>query len=504
MGLRGRGPRSIVPMAVAVGASAERRDAGTAHKPSRCKVIVPKGSLIISVALGTAAVATQAQQRPPAAPDPVLVSLASWHVVMLTGASAAALESDRSVARFFSLCRVALGTPAADSAAVVRARAWEWGAPHVADHRHVTFVVTRAGTALETCRADAALRARAIARGFHAASDTLFPSFARLPGVTVQRETSPVAAVQEERADATWITGRGAVRIDGGLVRITLPIDSLAPDASGKRDDVQVVIAPSEREGEVRIPIPWSAIRPLWEQVIEARIAARSSAESVALAPFVAILKDPRRPKAAQVDARARLGAHLVTVGDSAPARALFFGALHAEPCLTFATSVPAGVQSSLAKIDRPSDRCRANLSLTVARAALLPGMGHTRTFGERSYALVVLGTVTASLVGSQRANDRTRDRYDAYLRFDGDLTGTAQLTAARLYRAAEADRRTNNRLVVVGVAAWAASIVEAAWAEHRQIRRLERVRDLRLDRAGPSLEPFSTSGRVGLVLTFF
>lgn len=464
------------------------------------------GLLAFALPLGaqrrtTASTAPRPQEPLGYAPAPVVVSDGAFDVTLLTDASVNLPDGDRRMAEFYRACREQMPFPAADSSAIARSQPWDWSAGGTADPGTLTILVSR-NTAAETdCRVSPALRAFAYARGYRVTTDTAYPYAASITGVSVQRADALIVPVDGERPALTRITPRGLVTVAGGLVRISVPIDSIPPDSLGEVADLVVRIATSDRPQPHDVRIPWWALRPIWRQMLVARARTLPGVRHVADA---AILQraDPPMTEERRLEARVRTGIAFADAGDVAAARILLGEAVAAEPCLTLSAEVSAPAREIVARVRRPAARCVQNMPLTLVRAVALPGLGHVDTPRRRLQAAVTFGLVAGTLLHSQSTNAEARSLYDTYRGFDGTDPLRTSASAATLYQRAEDARARGTALVIAGAAIWGASVIEAAWTERRHQRRLARVQGMTPPSRPVGLAPFATPGGIGIALS--
>lgn len=465
---------------------------------------VPARALRTALALVALLAPPVAAQRPATLPPaPVLVGSGRYDVVLLTHASAAALSDGRWSAEWFRACRVRLAVPAADSLAVIRSQPWDWTGGAVIDPTTLTLLVSRTPRQAVDCAASEAATAIAYGRGYRVSADTAYPYDATITEVNVRRGETVVRAADVERVAATRVTLRGLITVPAALLRVSLPIDSLAPDSLGRVDDLELEIVSPDSALPHRIAIPWTTLRPVWEQLLRARAERRSADLAGAVTAPLATLTRPDATPADRLDAQVLVGDAFARAGDVNAARVVLGRAVEEEPCLTLAQTMDPATRSIVGSVLRPRDRCVANLPLVLGRAALLPGFGQLQGTERRLYAVAVLATVAGTLSASQSSNDEAKRLYAEYLAVDDPAPSIAAGEAARLYDAAESKRLTGRNLVIMGATIWAASIVEAGLTEHRLGQRLARVRDHSTARR-VSVHPFAASDRVGLSLTFF
>jgi hypothetical protein len=458
-------------------------------------------ALVSLLAIGFPAGAQSRVTTPPALPR--TISDGRYDVVLLTHGSAAALVERAPMADWFGACRKQHTLPATDSVTVVQSQPWDWNAPAVAEPASLSILVSRASGSLVGCSASPAATAVAVARGFQVSSDTTFPYDASIVSATLRRGDSLVPSMDVERIAATRLTRRGLITIAAGLLRISVPMDAVAPDSSGTAHDVEIEIVAPDAQVPHRLVIPWTLLRPLWEQVLETRARAVAAEFATGAAADAALVRSGAGSKVDRLAAQVRLGDAFVRSGDLPMARVVLGRAVEEEPCLTLAATMPERTRAVVDQVERPRDRCRAHLPLTVVRATLLPGLGRLDGPNRKLLGGALLATVAGTLTLSQSTNASAKDLYAQYRAVDGTDAGLVASRAAALYDQAESKRVMGRSLVMVGVGLWAATIVEAALSEQRLARRLERVQGYSIARH-VGVAPVAGPSRVGLALSFF
>lgn len=432
----------------------------------------------------------------------VVLGDGAFDVTLLTHASSAPADGDARMAEYFRACRQRLALPAADSSAVARSRPWDWTLGGTADPGTLTVLVSRSTRDEVSCQAPASLRALAYLRGFRVTSDTLYPYDAAITGVAVVRDSQLIMPVDGERVALTRITQRGLVTVSGAIVRISVPIDGLVPDSLGEVHDLRIAITTPELEQPHLVRIPWWALRPIWRQLLVARARALPGARSAADSAILLRTDAPTLSEPQRLEARVRLGTAFAEAGDLGAARMLLAEAVGAEPCLTLAPAASTPARTIVSQVRRAKARCVANMPLTVGRALAIPGFGHFDTPRRRVTSVATLLAVAGTLAASQSTNDEAKRLYAEYRAFDSTVPNEASTNAALLYDRAEDKRAFGTTLVVLGAVMWGASVVEAAWAEHRQEQRLARVRDVDARAPRVGFAPHAAPGRLGLALT--
>jgi len=471
--------------------------------PSR----IARHALLLLALLASAPLSAGAQPRVVAAapaPLPVVVRDSLFHVVLLTRASAVALADSGRMSAYFGVCRNTTVLRADDSLAVIRSRLWDWDSAHGADLDHLTVLVTRVSDTEVECGARGSLRATALARGFRVTRDVAYPYGTAISAITVHHGSRVILPEDVERIPTSRITARGLLTIDGDMVRITVPLDSLAPAASGRVEEMEIEVTTPDSARSHRIRVPWTAMQSLWEQVLDDRAARLDAASATESRRLVAQLAGPDGSAERTLDARVALGVSLGVSGDVAAARAILGRAVGDEPCLTLSGLAPVAAREIVAALTRPPDRCRASIPRALLQSTLLPGLGQTTGTGRKVIGALVLGAVAGTLVLSQRANDDAKTLYAEYLTIDGLDPADAAASAASAYDRAESRRLAGRRLVLAGATLWGASIAEATWTEWRLSRRLQRVQGYDVRGRSVSAAVRSAPGHIGLALNLF
>lgn len=470
----------------------------------RALLLIGLAALPAAAQRGTPTKAPAPLPPPPLAyaPSAVVISDGAFDVTLLTHASANVSEGSRRMADYFRLCRDRFGVPAADSSAVARSMPWDWTTGGTADPGTLTILVGRATPNELDCRSTEGQRSYAYLRGYRVTADTAYPYAAALSGVSVVRDSQVVAPVDDERVTLTRITQRGLVTVPGAILRVSVPLDSIAPDSLGELHELSILVAAPDLPEPHRVRIPSWALRPIWRQALAARARVLSGDRSadeaaILLRPDPPGVSEPRR-----LEARVRVGTAFADAGDVAAARVLLAEAVASEPCLTLAPAASAPAGRIVSQMTRPRARCVADMRLAVGRALLVPGLGHFDTPRRRIASVATFLAVVGTLAASQSTNDEAKRLYAEYRAFDSTVPGEATATAGKLYRKAEDTRVFGSALVVTGATIWGASILESAWAERRQQRRLARVRDMDVRSPRVGIAPFGAPGRIGVTLT--
>ncbi|MCE9601127.1 MAG: hypothetical protein K8S21_02800 [Gemmatimonadetes bacterium] len=460
--------------------------------------------VVVLLATAPGLAAAQGARAATPRPLPVVVRDSRFDVLFLTRTSAAALDDSVRMSRYFGACRKVTVLRAEDSVAVIRSRLWDWGGSDGDDGDRLTLLVTRTSPNAVGCGTGDDLRATALARGFRVTTDVAYPYGTAITAVRVLRGSSSILPSGIERMPTSRITARGLLTIDGDMVRVSVPIDSLAPAADGRVSDMEIEITIADSSTAHRIRVPWTALQEAWEQMLSdrsARLTARTAAENRRL---LDLLARPDQGAGRGLDARVAVGVNLSTAGDLAAARAVLGRAVHDEPCLTLGEGFPVAAREIVSAVRRPADRCRASMVRTLLQATVVPGLGQTRGTTRKAIGALVLGAVAGSLFAARSANADAKALHAEYLAVDGlDPAATARL-AERLYDRAESRRLDGRRFVAVGAALWGASLAEATWTEFRLTRRLARVQDYRARVSTANVVPASGPGRVGVALTLF
>ena len=448
------------------------------------------GRALFSLLLAASAATAQDSARP----SPVLVTNAQYDVVMVTSAAARALGDAEAMSRYLAACGARIPIPDADSIAVMGGRPWEWESDAARAAGRVTLLVSRTIPAEVDCDSSPADRMEAFGRGLRVTTDTAERSSRRLLSVRIRRGTREIEPLERSAILSTSISRRGLHTEGGGMIRLTLPLDALVPDSTGRVDDLRIEIVGADSVYVHTMRMPWEPVRELWTQVIGERSEPLGDPVAGIARRFEMWRIGSGPPYPAYAD-WAELGAALAEAGDQPLSRVAFNVALELEPCLTFAPSMTAPARIGLEATARPPARCSANVARAALRGALLPGFGHVNGPSRTATSFVVLGFVAGTLVLSQAMNDEARALYTDYLQ-------VANTDARKAYDAAESKRVTGSVLVASAVTVWVASLAEGVWRERQRSQRLARVRGFAPAAREVGLEPRVLPRGVGLALT--
>lgn len=466
---------------------------------------------------------------------PELISFGRYDVFLLSSAMARGLDADARVGMLLNGCRRRVRVTDADSAAVVRARPWAMSGPRVQDPSILTIIIMPAEPVFVDCGDAVGQQFIAAARGVRITSDTLYDRERDIRRVSLRRGDRELAPLESERTPIIRFGGYGLHVNGGGLIRLAVPIDSLAPDASGTIDDLRLLVWNEQDTIPSEVKIPWRSVAATWREFIGARSArvigdagkrglpvflanepgdsALKRARSRYLADDVgggnAIvaerLRTARLASADLLHARTQLGVSLAQLGDSSAARVLLGLAVATAPCLTLTPTAPIEAARVLGALRRGDGHCVPPvLWKTALRGALIPSFGSTHTKARRISAIVGLLGVTGAFALASMNRSASAATYDDYLAIDLPSALPPEFDARRLYALAEEQRKTSIAYLRIGGAIWVASWAEAMLNEYRVKRHLASVTGYGGVRSGPSVTPRGGASGFGVSLNFF
>jgi len=456
-------------------------------------------------------------------------------VFLLSAAMARDLDDDARIGLLLAGCRRRLRVTEADSAATVRARPWSLMGPRVQDPSILTIIVMPSEPVFVDCGDVTGQQVIAAARGLRITSDTLYDGERDVRRVSLLRGDRELTVLESERTPIRRFGAYGLVIDGSGLIRLAVPIENLAPDASGSIDDLRLLIWNEQDASPSEVAIPWRSVAALWKEFLVAR-SARAAVEAGAGGLPVFLADEPgdsvlmrarssylagdvgrgnaivaQRLRAAPLasadllHARTQLGVSLAQLGDSSAARVLLGLAVTDAPCLTLAPAVPAEAESVFRALRREDRHCATPvLWKTAVRGAVIPGFGSTPTTARRISGIVAILGVTGAFALASTNRSSSRAAYDEYLAVDLPSALPPDLEAQRLYSLAEDRRATSLTYLRVGGAIWVATWAEALLREYRSKRDLASVTDYGSVRSGPTVTPRGAGRGLGLAINFF
>lgn len=490
------------------------------------------GSLLAATHLG-------AQQTVVATP-PLLLQSDRYEVLLVTQRTIGTLTDDARLSRLVGSCSRVMRVAPPDSAAAARHRGWDWTTGPSADPLTVTFVVIPSEALFVACSDRDAQDRIAAARGLRITYDSLYSAGRDIERVALWRAKERIVPSLSERTQVARLTPRGIITTGAGAVRLSVPVDELAPDASGARSDLFLEVWNERDTLPDLIPIPWPVLAEAWQELMEWRAdravaTGTRSTEGLLVTPEPAdsALKVARQrylegdlaganrvlvprliPAAlARSDfrnARVQLALSLASVGDTSAARVLMGRVVAESPCFTLASDAPAYARRLVEGVQRAPARCTSNpLLRTAVRSALLPGFGRPSSVTRKVLGAAAVGVIGGSLATGFSKASSARSTYDQYLAMDFSVSSRPADSARALHESAESQRQTAKSALTAAAVVWAATVVESVLHEALLARRLRRVQafgqgSTRDAGRGASLAPRSAPGQVGFSLYFF
>lgn len=474
------------------------------------------------------------------AQPPLLFESEQYEVLLVTRRTIGTLTDDNRIAQLIASCRSAMRIQPTDSAAAVQHRGWDWRSGASADPLTVTLVVI-AGADLRVPCGDRDAQARiAAARGLRVTYDSLYQPGRDVERVALWRGKEQIVPRMSERAEVARLTSRGVIGVGAGAVRLAVPVDELAPDATGARDDLFLEVWNARDTVPHLIPLPWPLLAAAWHELVEWR-AERAiamgtrSADGLLVTPVPAdsalrvarvryLAGDfaganralmPRLLPAAlgRVDyrnARVQLALTLATVGDSSAARVLMGRVVEESPCFTLASDAPAYARRLVDGMRRARSRCSSNTLLrTAVQSVLLPGFGRPSSVGRKAIGAAAVAVIGASLASGFSKSSGARSTYELYVAMDFSVSSNPADSSRALFTSAESQRTSAKQAMLVAAVVWSATVVESILHEALLARSLRQVQEYgrgssRDAGQRASLAPRSTPGQVGVSFFFF
>ena len=350
------------------------------------------------------------------------------------------------------------------------------------------------------CRGYSARSPGAIAEGVAFQRYAVHNPGADVVGATVSSAGGSAMPLRVERALQHLIFPKGAhaAAPAQSIVRIFMRPESFAADPSGRLDAVQIAVTRAQGGGGIALALPYDVRRQVHRDLLAATIARsdgsggatdlalpvprdarlrhaiaiqRSGDVRAAALLYHVRLYDPMLDETIRREATVRLALALAALGDSSDARAIAAQVVGREPCFTLATSLPSEARALFRNPDAARLRCSHRLPAVVAASLLFPGLGHLHS-GRRGTGVGVAVVTTAAFAFAASRHARSGDEYDSY------MGATSTIEARSRYARAAASRDDALRAAIVGASLWAASALEAGFAEMRHADAMRAVRD--------------------------
>ncbi len=463
-----------------------------------------------------------------------------YEVMLVTRRTIGTLTDDNRLSQLIASCRDAIRITPPDSAAAVQHRGWDWSSGPSADPLTVTLVVIAGADLIVPCGDRVAQDRIAAARGLRVTYDSLYQPGRDIERVSLWRGKDQIVPSMSERTEVARLTPRGMISIGAGAVRLSVPVDELAPDATGARGDLFLEVWNARDSVPNLIPLPWPVLAEAWSELIAWR-AERAIATGtrsgdgrlVTPVPADSALRDSRQRylngdfananrvlvprlipaalgRADYRNARVQLALTLANVGDSSAARVLMGRVVHESPCFTLAADAPAYARRLVDGVRRTPARCSSqSLVRTAVQSILLPGFGRPASVGRRFAGAAAIGVIGASLASGFSNANGARSTYDLYLDMDYSVSSNPADSSRALYESAESQRTTAKQAMMVAALVWSATVFESVVREALLARSLREVKEYghgasRAPSKRAQLAPRSAPGQVGFSLFLF
>lgn len=220
-----------------------------------------------------------AQAQRPALPE--LIRAGGYDVMLLSAKIARDLDdSDARIAALLKGCQQLMRVPENDGAATVRARPWPLTSARVQDESVLTIIIIPAEPVFVNCGDPVAQQLIAAARGVRITTDSRYDAARDVRRVVLRRGENELVPLESERHLIQRLTAFGLLANGSGLMRLALPIESMAPDASGVIDDLRLQVWNEQDNTPTEIVLPWRSVAEAWQQFFGSR-SARALGKSV-------------------------------------------------------------------------------------------------------------------------------------------------------------------------------------------------------------------------------
>lgn len=474
------------------------------------------------------------------AQPPLRLQSERYEVLLVTRRTIGTLTDDTRLSQLIASCRRVMRVAPPDSAAAVQHRGWDWSSGPSADPLAVTLVVIPSEALFVSCSDRDAQDRIAAARGLRITYDSVYSAGRDIERVALWRDKARIIPTLSERTAIARLTPRGITTTGAGAVRLSVPVDELAPDTTGARSDLFLEVWNERDTLPDLVPIPWPVVAEAWQELMEWRAeraisAGARSEEGLLVTPEPAdsALRVARQryldgdlaganralmprliPTALSRNdyrnARVQLALSLASVGDSSAARVLMGRVVAESPCFTLASDAPAYARRLVEGVNRAPARCTSNSLLgTAVKSTLLPGFGRPSTLPRKLVGAAAVGVIGGSLATGFSKASGARSTYEHYLAMDFRVSSRPADSARLLHKSAESQRQTAKTAMTVAAVVWAATVVESVLHEALLARSLRQVQaygqgSTRGAGRGASLAPRSAPGQVGFSLFFF
>lgn len=345
-------------------------------------------------------------------------------------------------------------------------------------------------------------------RGVRYSLDSLAPTVLHPYGIALIREGTVLQGQLVATAPSWQVTPRRVVREPVGLVRTSIPLDSLAPIETGFATELGLAVFYGFDSGAVVAPLPEDLLLELWTRALPARLARATATPAVGSAPPLPLdrprnqrLRDARslasdgqdaasaRLALAALDSRWRLSKKDRQLGylhvgdlalrhaDTSAARTAFAQAQRVG-CVFLPEDTPQGLADVALPILREDDTCGPRpLPVAALLGALRPGFGAPRGLRRPYFGALLSAAIVVSGLNTVQTLADARARYDAYetLSPTGVDSATADAMVEAAYRDAEGTRERAVTAARVTAALWSIGVIDGVLEElwrRRQLRR--------------------------------
>ncbi len=429
---------------------------------------------------------------------PVYLPSPSVEILMIDRVSAGRLADERLIRRLLDDCARLMPISVANRGEASRLPPVSTWATSPPESWALEFLIFPRSGGRSHCEGDRTAVHAGVARGLQVVQGS--------PGETWRPVVSARLVVNGRSVDAAVATpirlrrlsAAGLESVEDAAMRLTVPIDSLAPSVQGLMPVVSVHVRVAGDVTWHEVEVPAAALDAAWRRALPARLSYRAprlptDEQSIVPPPardrylqrardafMEGDYSDAARLALVRLDddtlsvedtrlARVIAGLSFIEQGDDLAARLVLAPAVRDEPCLALAPGRAEAAAAMLAELARPAARCRPARPLRVAlQGAVLPGFGRPTSGMRRLAGVVEAAIVVSFLARSQQRLRVAEQRYDDYLavsRLQPALEFPAY-RAQRLYKDTESARRAALISFQSAIVAWGLFTAEAVVSE--------------------------------------
>lgn len=465
----------------------------------RCRVLLSLALTALAIRAAPLVAQGVDDGRPVHLPSP------GAEILMIDRVSAGRLADERLMRRLLDDCARLMPIAVAARGEASRLPPVTSWASAAADAWMLEFLILPGSGLFSHCGGERTAVHAGVARGLQVVTPNAGAEWRPVQAVRLLVGGRPLDAAVATSFPLRRLSTDGLRVVDGAAMRLSVPIESLAPDDRGELPRVAVQLRVAGDLAWREVEVPSAAVKAAWGRALPARLAYRMARAPDADRPPLVL--PPARDRYLQrardafvegdyaeaarlalvrldddtlsVDdtrlARVMAGVSFVEQGDGIAARLVLAPALQEEPCLALAPGRAVEASTLMAALARPPASCRGGRPLRVAmQAVVLPGFGRPVS-GMRVLVGVIEAAVIASFIARSQQRVRLAERrYEDYLAVSRlqPLLEFPSHRAQKLYRETESARRSavislQSALVVWGLSAGEAVVSEVGWGNY-------------------------------------